>query len=77
VNDERSDPLELQRIALDMPRLTLGDLADALGEGQEAMQRYRRGDAEMPPILRHRLAEFLREHAATLNRLALEIDRSG
>jgi hypothetical protein len=73
---ESSEFVELQRIALDLPRLTLTDLSEALGESQGSLEKYRRDDAEMPPIIKHRLAEFLREHASALIHLASELDRS-
>jgi hypothetical protein len=71
-----SDFGELQRIALDLPRLTLTDLSEALGESRGSLEKYRCDDTEMPPIIKHRLAEFLREHASALIRLASELDRS-
>jgi hypothetical protein len=66
----------IQRIAIDLPRLTLADLSEALGKSQGSLEKYRCDDAEMPPIIKHRLAEFLREHASALIRLATELDRS-
>ena len=71
-----SGPNDLQRIALDLPCVTLDDLADALGELPKALRGYQEGDSEMPPVLKHRLAEFLRQHASTMTRLAEELDRS-
>lgn len=70
------DPNEIQRIALDLPCVTLDDLAEALGELPESLRGYREG-SQMPPVLKHRLAEFLRQHASTMTRLAAELDRSG
>jgi hypothetical protein len=67
---------EIQRIALDLPCITLDDLAEALGELPESLRSYREG-SPMPAVLKHRLAEFLRQHASTMTRLAAELDISG
>jgi hypothetical protein len=74
---EPTDPFEIQRLGLDIPRVTLEDLARALGATGDDLQKYRDGRSQMPAIAKHRLAEFLREHADTLRRLAVELDRSG
>jgi hypothetical protein len=72
-----SGPNELQRIALELPCLTLDDIADAIGESPDSLKGYREGSLELSPMLKHRLAEFLREHASTILRLAGELDRTG
>ena len=70
-------PNEIQRIALDLPCVTFDDLAEALGELPESLWDYREGRLQMSPVLKHRLAEFLRQHASTMTRLAAELDKSG
>ena len=70
-------PEEIQRIALDLPCLTIEDIAEGLGEHAQSIRGYREGRFQMTPVVKHRLAEFLRQHASTLTRLAAELDRSG
>jgi hypothetical protein len=67
---------ELQRISIDLPRVTLGDLAKAVGQSVSSLHKYRRGDEEMPAVVKHRLAEFLRQQASMLIRLASDLDKS-
>lgn len=69
-------PEEIQRIALELPCVTVDDLAEALGEHPESLRRYREGRSRMSPVLTHRLAEFLRQHASTMTRLAEQLDKS-
>lgn len=76
MNREPIDPYEIQRVALDLPRVTLDDLAEALGETRASLHKYRQEDTRMPAVLKHQLAEFLRQHADTLRRLATELDSS-
>jgi hypothetical protein len=64
----------IQRLAFDIPRITLADLAQVLGESELTVKEYQSERTEMAPAQKHRLAEYLREHAATLIRLASELD---
>jgi hypothetical protein len=77
VSETPGGPNEIQRIALDLPCLTVEDLAEAISELPESLRSYREGRAQMSPVVKHRLAEFLRQHASTLTRLAAELDRAG
>ena len=77
VSETAGGPNEIQRIALDLPCVTIEDLAEALGELPGSLRVYREGCSRMSPVLKHRLAEFLRQHASTMTRLAAELDRSG
>jgi ligand-binding sensor domain-containing protein len=67
--DRLSDDLDavLVRQALDLPRQTLGTLADALGVQRHNLASYRDGRARMPDRVRVALA-------AELYRLAREIE---
>lgn len=59
--------------ALDAPRLTLDDLADATGATRAALERYRLTGPRairMPAPVRLRLAAFLEGHARRLLELA-------
>lgn len=76
MNQQPGDSWQLQRIGLDLCQVSLDDLAEALGETVESLQKYREGERQMPSVIKHRLAEFLRQHAGTMRRLALELDRS-
>jgi len=64
---------EIIRRALDVPRLTLGELADRTGTTRAAMNKYRQGDRPMPLPVRHHLAQALEAHAAELRALAEEL----
>lgn len=65
--------------ALDVPRLTLDDLAGALGTSRASLEKYRlppapgRQRVPMPEAVRLRLAAFLEGHAARLLNLADEL----
>jgi len=70
---------DIQRRALDEPRLTLDDLAEATGRSRDTLGRYRLDTANrnpMPADVAQRLAAFLREHAIRLLRLADELERT-
>lgn len=68
------------RHALDVPRLTLNDIAERTGTSREALAKYRAGAREMPAGVRARLAALLErqardlEAAADLLRRTLEED---
>jgi transcriptional regulator with XRE-family HTH domain len=61
---------ETIRRALDVPRLTMGDLADRTGASQAALNKYRQGERRMPQDVRLHLAHVLDAHAAELRALA-------
>lgn len=61
---------ETVRRALDLPRLTLGDIAERLGVTTAALNKYRQRERAMPSHVRVRLAELLDRHAAELTALA-------
>lgn len=70
-------PATLARSALDLPRLSLDDLAAVARRSRGALDKYRAGKREMPADVRHRLADFLAGHADRLYRLAEELRRAG
>lgn len=61
---------ETVRRGLDVPRLTLGDMADRIGATTAALNKYRQGTRPMPLPVRSRLAQLLEEQAAELVALA-------
>lgn len=61
---------ETARRALDLPRLTLGEIADRIGATRAALNGYREGKRTMPLEVRVRLAELLDRHAAELEAIA-------
>lgn len=70
---------DLQRQALDEPRISLNDLADAAGVSRSSLERYRargRYRVRMPARVARRLARYLRQHAKKLLRIADELDRA-
>lgn len=58
------------RRALDLPRLTLDDLAAATGSSRAALAKYRDGTREMPADARLRLAAVLARQARELEAAA-------
>lgn len=68
---------DLARRALDVPRLTIGQLADAAGVSRPALVSYQQGRAPMPWPARARLAAFLEAHAMRLLALAEELRTGG
>lgn len=69
---------DIQRRSLDEPRLTLDDLAEAAGVSRGSLARYRltgKNRVRMPAYVARQLADFLRKHAAQLNKIAGELDR--
>lgn len=64
------------RQALDTPRLSLEDMADATGASRAALVKYRLAPGpgrRMPEPVRLRLAAFLEGHARRLLELAEEL----
>lgn len=55
--------------ALDLPRLTLNDIADGIGKTRAALEKYRTG-SPMPLADRLQLAAYLDGHAVRLQQLA-------
>jgi transcriptional regulator with XRE-family HTH domain len=69
---------DLQRLALDAPRLSLDDLAEAAGVSRGSIARYRlqgKNRVRMPEYVAKRLATFLRQHASQLEEIADELDQ--
>jgi hypothetical protein len=64
---------DLQRRAIDEPRVTLDDLADATGRRRVTMEKYRELKLTMPDSVRLKLAAFLDRHAQRLRALAEEL----
>ncbi len=65
----------IQREAIDHPRLTLDDLAEAAGRTRGAMEKYREEKREMPDSVKRKLARFLEKHAYRLEEIAEELRR--
>lgn len=63
----------LQTEALDIPRLTLDELAEAAEVSRSSLEKYREGKYPMPVRVRLRIAAFLKEHARQLDDLADEL----
>lgn len=61
---------QIARQALDVPRLTLGEIADRIGATTAALNKYRQGERPMPLTVRLRLAALLEAQAAELRTLA-------
>ncbi len=66
----------LQRRAIDDPRITLEDLAKAVGRTRGALEKYREEKRAMPESVKKRLAAFLDKHAHRLSEIAKELRRS-
>jgi hypothetical protein len=49
--------------ALDTPRITLGEIGEAIGVSRFAMEKYRNGQRVLPETLRERLIAYLEAHA--------------
>ncbi|MGH8546698.1 MAG: helix-turn-helix domain-containing protein [Gammaproteobacteria bacterium] len=65
---------DLQRQALDEPRrLTLAEIAKALGVSRGGLKKYRDGTRLMPAAQRRKLARLLDTHAERLKRLARQL----
>jgi hypothetical protein len=64
---------DVPRRALDAPRLTLDDLAEAVGITRGAAEPYRELRRRMPRRIRLRLAAYLEAHAAKMHDLAEEL----
>lgn len=72
--NRRSD---LQRRALDEPRrLTLAEIAKAVGVSRAALTKYREGSRQMPTDVRKKLAALLTKHARELLRIADRLRRA-
>lgn len=67
---------DLQREALDTPRITLADLAEQLGRSPHTVTSYRLRRREMPSDVRTELASILRDHADELRKIAKRLDLS-
>ena len=71
---KKSKPKPLAVRAIDTPRLTVDDIAKAIGEKSRwNLMAYRSGRARMPERIRLRLAAFLDGHARRLLALADEL----
>lgn len=68
--------LELIRKAINAPRTSIPDICEALGKSRESVTKYVEGTRRFPPELRLDLAAFLRERAAYLESVALELEES-
>lgn len=71
---------DLQRRALDLPRLTLNDLAAATGVSRSLLEKHRLpvDNPERAPMsadVARELARYVREHATELKKLATDLDR--
>lgn len=69
---------DIQRRALDEPRLTLNDLAEVAGVHRGSLDRYRldtENRVRMPSRVARKLAKFLRGHAKKLLKIADELDQ--
>lgn len=64
---------DLQRRALDEPRVTLDELARIMGRSRASADGYREGRSMMPREVRLRLASFLCAKARALQHLAQEL----
>ena len=60
--------------ALDVPReVTLDSMARAAGMSRSSLKAYRIGAADMPAVVRQRLAAYLESHAKRLLAIAREL----
>lgn len=69
---------DLQRRAIDEPRLTLDDIAQATGLAESSLKRYRlatENRLRLPEENAKRLAAFLRQHADKLKEIAAKLER--
>lgn len=73
---ERDAVRETVRHALDVPRLTLPELAAALGMPRGTLESYRVGSRGMPPVARRQLAAILERHAAEVEAAAAALLRT-
>ncbi len=61
---------ETARRSLDVPRMTMGEIAGRIGATTAALNKYRQGLRPMPPAVRLRLAQLLEGHAWELEAIA-------
>lgn len=70
--DERT---ELARRALDLARVKLDDIAEAVGASRGTLAAYRTGHRPLPAPVAWKMAEWLRAHAAEAQNVADELAR--
>lgn len=68
---------ETVRRALDVPRMTMGEIAGRIGASTAALNKYRQGKRTMPLDVRLRLAQLLEGHTWELQALAEALRESG
>lgn len=77
MEESPSAAAELARRALDLPRVTLDELAAELDRSRSALKAYRTGDRQLPAEVAQELATWLRRHAAKLESVAEELESVG
>jgi DNA-binding LacI/PurR family transcriptional regulator len=64
---------DIQRRAVSEPRLTIADIARAIGLSPNTVKHYNTGRRRMPDDVRKRLAAFLQAHGERMIQLAREL----